>query len=110
MRWYKNFYAGKSIEKKKQKIKWKVNHNAGQLEIYLITLAANKENLLDIIPSWELMQKYYPKKNLYILGIAGGYEEALELAGSIVTEVYQKTNGFNLHQFFQKEQNRKSME
>ncbi len=33
-----------------------------QIGIYVITLASNTQNLLDIIPSYELMQKGYPKK------------------------------------------------
>lgn len=94
MRWYDDLYVGESIIHKKSKIKWKILHNAGQINIYVITLASNPKNLLDIIPSQELLQKAYPKKDLYVVGLAKGYDEALEVAASIVDEVYQKTGGF----------------
>lgn len=62
MIWYKDLYVGESIVHKTKKVKWKIMHNAGQIGIYVITLASNTQNLLDIIPSYELMQKGYPKK------------------------------------------------
>ena len=76
MEWDKNLYVGSSISHKKNRIKWKIIHNAGQLDIYVIALASNPKNLLDVIPAWELMQKHYPKKGKYIVGLAGSYDEA----------------------------------
>ena len=102
MEWYENLYAGKSVLPKKQKVKWKIVHHAGQLRVYVITLASNEKNLLDIIPSRELLQKYYPKKDLYIIGLAGNYKEAVELACQIVSEVYQKTGGFDVRSYIRK--------
>lgn len=94
MIWYDKLYVGESIIHKTNKVRWKIRHNAGQINIYVITLPSNRDNLLDIIPSQELLQKAYPKKNLYIIGLAKGYEEAIELAGSIVAEVYCHTGAF----------------
>ena len=94
MRWYEDLYAGESIRHKTEKIKWKIRHNAGQIHIYVITLASNPQNLLDIIPAQELMQKWYPKRDLYVVGLAHGYEEALEVVTQIIDEVYQQTGGF----------------
>ena len=65
MKWYDDLYVGESIVHKTNKIKWKIRHNAGQINIYVITLASGEKNLLDIIPSHELLQKGYPKKQLY---------------------------------------------
>ena len=94
MRWYKNLYAGESIARKKNRIKWKIIHNAGQIGIYVIALPSNRENLLDLIPAWELMQWHYPKGQLYIIGLAGNYDEAAELAAAIICEAYAETGSF----------------
>lgn len=99
MRWYHNLYLGSSIAHKAEKIKWKIRHNAGQIDIYVITLASNPKNLLDMIPAQELMQKAYPKENLYIIGLARGYEEAIELIRQIIDEVYQKTGVFSVSSY-----------
>ncbi len=100
MIWDREFYAGESIARKKRKIKWKICHNAGQLDIYVITLSSNPQNLLDIIPSWEIMQKYYPQADLLVVGIDKGYDNALELAGRIVMDVYDRTGDFHVRDYF----------
>lgn len=94
MTWYEDLYVGESIVHKTKKVKWKICHNAGQIGIYVITLASNENNLLDIIPAQELLQKGYPKQNLHVIGLAKGYDEAVEVAVSIVDEVYRSTGSF----------------
>lgn len=99
MKWYKNLYVGESIEHKKKKIIWKIKHNAGLLHTYIITFASNSDNLLDIIPSTDLMQKAYPKKDLLVIGLAGDYDEALELVRRIVNETYTETGSVNVYDY-----------
>ena len=90
MTWYDELYVGESIVHKTKRVKWKIDHNAGQIGIYVIAPASNDKNLLDIIPAAELLQKGYPKKDLKIAGLAGSYDEAL----AIVDEVYRNTGAF----------------
>ncbi|MCI8485201.1 MAG: hypothetical protein HFH41_12830 [Lachnospiraceae bacterium] len=104
MTWYKEFYAGESIAGKKDRVKWKIRHRVGQIDIYVITLSSHPGNLLDIIPSWELMQKYYPKSELFVVGVDKGYENAMELAGAIVMDVYRETGDFKVRDYFLEKQ------
>ncbi len=99
MRWYHKLYIGKTARKKRYKIVWKVKHRAGMLGIYLITLASNKENLLDIIDASLLLQPYYKKEDIFIVGIACGYDEAVEVVTKIIEELYNETGDFNIRQF-----------
>lgn len=110
MIWYDDLYVGESIIHKKNKIKWKIRHNAGQLNIYVIALASNEKNLLDIIPSRELLQKGYPQKNLSIVGLAKGYDEAINVAVSIVDEVYRQTGTFALRAYLSQKRRKASVE
>jgi hypothetical protein len=96
MKWYDQLYVGDSIASKVNRIKWKINHNAGTVSIYVVTLASNPDNLLDIIPARELMQKGYPKKDLMIIGIAKGYKEALLVVQRVIEDTYRKTNDVNV--------------
>ena len=104
MIWYKEFYAGESIGDKKEKVKWKILHNAGQLDIYVIALSSNPANLLDIISAKELMQKSYPKQDMLVIGVDKGYDNALELAGKIILEVFQKTGSLDVRDYFLRQQ------
>ena len=108
MKWYDNLYVGESIQHKVEKIKWKIRHNAGQIEIYVIAIASNPQNLLDIIPAQELMQRGYPKKDLYIIGLAHGMKEAHEVVTQIIDEVYQNTGGFDIIPYLQAKKDSKN--
>lgn len=100
MDWYQEFYAGESIAGKKEKVKRKILRDAGMMNIYIIALSSNPENLLDIIPSWELMQNCYPKSELLVVGVDRGYENAIELASVIIMDVYQETGTFQVRDYF----------
>lgn len=108
MRWYENLYVGESIRHKADKVKWKIRHNAGQIDIYVIAIASNPQNLLDIIPAQELMQKGYPKKELFVIGLAHGMGEAHEIVKEIIDEVYQKTGGFSILSYLQTKKDSKN--
>ncbi len=99
MKWYKDLFIGESVTGKIKKIKWKVEHNAGMLCTYVITFPSNSDNLLDMIPTRELLQKGYPQKDLHIIGIAGNYDEAVELVAQIVEETYNNTGGTDVYAY-----------
>lgn len=108
MKWYKHLYVGNSLIGKVHKIKWKINHNAGTVSVYVIALASNPDNLIDIIPARELLQKAYPKDDMFIVGIAKGYDEAIGVVQRIIDETYLMTKTVNVAQYL-KENRRKSL-
>lgn len=94
--WYRDLYVGESAREKLDKIRWKVQHYAGDLRIYLITMPTNEDNSLDILHEAHLKQSYYKKKDIYVVGVALSYEEALQVVTNIVEEVYTKTKGADI--------------
>ena len=108
MKWYGDLYVGESIRHEVDKIKWKIKHNAGQINIYVIALASNPQNLLDIIPAQELMQKGYPKQDMYVIGLACGIEEAQLVVKQIIGEVYRETAGFRILPYLQTKKDSKN--
>ena len=48
MIWYDDLYLSENIEKKADKIKWKITHNAGMLHMYVISLPQNNDSLLEL--------------------------------------------------------------
>lgn len=50
MNWVKDLYTTPTMEKKKIRIKWKINHRAGVLGVYLLILPVEENNAqLEII-------------------------------------------------------------
>lgn len=90
MKFYKNLYCSNNIITKKTKICRKLKRNIGQLNIYIILLG-NGTNQLEIIHCAYLQQKYFDKKELFIVGIADGYFEAVLIVQRITEDVVNQT-------------------
>ncbi|MEG1847499.1 MAG: hypothetical protein RRX92_03275 [Lachnospiraceae bacterium] len=99
MRFYKELYVSDNCIEKKNKICWKLKHHAGQLNIFVITLAPGND-LLEIYHCAYLQQRYYKRTEQFIIGIAGGYEEAIALSTKIIDEVYQNTGTTDVKRYF----------
>lgn len=108
MRWYRKLYVSEAIGDKAGRIKWKINHNSGTVSVYVIAFASNPDNLLDIIPAWQLMQKGYPKKDLKIIGLAKGYDDAIALVQQIVEETYANTGDVDVWSYLKEERRREA--
>lgn len=96
MRWYDMLWVGPQAEKKRRRLIQDVKKGAGMPGAYLITLAENPKEMLDIIQA----RKSYLRDDLYIVGIAMGKQEALELVEKIVEYVYRCTGGVDIRNFF----------
>ena len=108
MKWYRKLYVSEAIGNKAGRIKWKSNHNAGTISVYVIAFASNPDNLLDIIPTWQLMQRGYPKKELKIIGLAKGYDDAVALVQRIVEETYEHTGSVDVWSYLKEERRREA--
>ena len=103
LNWYKGLYVGNNAKKKKKNLIRKISQGAGVVDVYLITLAANHRDQLDIFPANELMQKARRKNCPVIVGLACGYWEALELVEAMVQQTYRETATGNVRQWLEKQ-------
>lgn len=94
MKWYNNLYVGEKAKKRKHKIVMRALLHKPQIGIYMITLPVNESNALEIYPSCILLQKHYRKKDMFIVGIGEGREEALCVMQEIIMDCYNKTGQF----------------
>lgn len=99
MEWYEPLYVSDSMKKKKNRILWRLNHNAGILNGFLVTLAINEVNLLEIYPMREMKWNHYLRKNLTVVGITKTYEEAVEMVTAIVDMTYQSLHSSDVRTF-----------
>lgn len=100
MEFDKRLYVGESI-RNKRRVKWKLRHNAGQVRVFVIALAKG-EDQLEIYHCAFLQQKYYKDHPPYIVGIAGGYPEAVALVERMVMDIFEKTGNYNMKEYFLK--------
>ncbi|WP_330398706.1 hypothetical protein [Lacrimispora celerecrescens] len=100
--WFDRLYVGEKAKKKRYRIIQGIRRLKPGPGIYVITPAANGNNILDIYPAMTLLWPLYREEEFLILGIASGYWEALEVAGNIIGDMYRKTGGFDLSAFIGK--------
>ncbi len=104
MRYYHTLYMDEKIRTKKDEILEKIARDTWQLEKYLIVLTKNEQNQLELFNSALLLQKAIAKEDLFVVGIASGYEEALELVEKITREVYDETKGTDIRNYILQKQ------
>ena len=98
MRYYKHVYLADGI-KKKEKIIRKLEEKKLQMNIHIITLARNEKNQLEIYNSMILLQPDFPHDDFFVVGLAKGYEDAVEMVEEIAREVYNKTKGADIRSY-----------
>ena len=102
MYFYKNLYAGPSI-RDPEEVKRKLMRGEGQFTIYVLALSPSipgpGSNQLEILHCVNLQQPYYKKYPPYIIGIAAGRTEAVELVQRLVQEAYDHTGSADVRAY-----------
>ena len=84
MRFFQDLYLGEKISPKIDQTMKKLNKDIVVPELYLITMTNNPDNMLEIVPQWENLQKGYPNTDIKVVGLAQGKKEAFVVVQSIV--------------------------
>ena len=100
MRFAINLYTTEKTKKTLSQIMGKLNSRKLQPKIWIITIAANEQNLLDVFHSIHYMQPLFEKLNPDIVGIAENEEAAKELVVQITEDVYRETGSFDVRSYF----------
>ena len=95
-----NLYLGEGIASEKlDKIKKRLEKKPLLANVYLITPARNPADQLDIFDARQLVQPHYKNEEFLVLGIASGYEEALQLIEQIAGECLEARGDCNLREY-----------
>lgn len=99
MEFYRRLFFGPQIKKRRKEILWKLKHGKPLHGIFLITLPSNEQNLLDILPANLLLQPYYKRQEIFILGAGKGRAETLELLRAFVERIYAETGDVKISEY-----------
>ena len=101
MRWAVNLYTTEKTKKQLPRIIHKLKIRKMQPGIWLITLASNEKNLLDMFHAVYYVQPMLQKMNPDIVGIAENQDAAKELIVKITEDVYRKQENFDMKSYFE---------
>ena len=99
MKFYKNLYVQENLEKKKDKIIHKLKQKKVLLSCYVVALASNPENQLDIYSSKYLFQPGFSTDNLFVVAIVKSYDDALEFVEKLLKDVYNETKRTDMRSY-----------
>lgn len=99
MKWYRDLYLDERIKKSKEQLIKKAETNAGLPGIYLITLAANGRDLLDVFAADLLFFPALHGRCPMIVGAAKGKDAAVSLAAKIAMEAYRSSGNFDIPRY-----------
>lgn len=78
--YHTDLYLGESIRRDKlDKIKKKLENRPLLSGVFVVALSKNPSDQLEIYGARQLAQGYYVKNPPYVVGLAGNYDEAVEM-------------------------------
>lgn len=100
LKFAQNLYLGEGIALEKlDKLKKRLNKKPLLANVYLITSARNPADQLDIFDARQLVQPHYKDEEFLVLGMASGYEDALQLIERITGECLKARGDCNLREY-----------
>ena len=102
MKWYHELYVGKNALKRKPEIQRTVEQEQNMLMLYLITLAPDLRNQLEIITPTVFYQQAKRWGDPMIVGIAWGMREAKEVLVQMTEDVYRELGRLDYRSYFER--------
>ena len=98
MTFNKKLYLDEYTNRYRTRIMKKLRAGKLCMGIYIICVSSSEHDLLDIIPSYMMFSPM--SREQLVVGIASSKEDAFELCRHIVDDVYTRTSGYDLKQYF----------
>lgn len=102
MIWYDRLYVGKRIAPRAERIRKRLDSGRTDLDHYIITIARNPSDMLDIMNTSYLAQDSLRKRVPMIVALAADRAEAEELLLEITEDCVRDTGEADLRKYLQK--------
>lgn len=101
--WYPNLYIDKMMKvgNLSRRVKRSLNHGRTPVPCFLITLAVNESNELEIIHTANLKQKSVYARTPMIVGMALTHEKAVDLVVEITEQVLEETGDVKIRKYLE---------
>lgn len=96
IRCYCDLYVSDSLEEKKNKVLKNLMDHKLQPSVYILTLSQGEQNHLEFFSALLLKQHVFDHAELFVVGIADSYDDAVDLVEEITREVLAETGGTNI--------------
>lgn len=99
--WYRGLYMDEEVKKHPEKCKKRVSRRRPwKKSYYALLLAENPDNLFEIIDTRQLFFRRYHYLDMYVVGLAAHYSEAVVLLQQILEEIWHADASFAPREYF----------
>lgn len=99
--WYHDLYMDEIVAKNPSRCKKRVEQRKPwKRSYYAVTLAANKQNLFEIMDTRQLFFRRYAYLDIHVIGLAHCYESALTLLTQMIMDVLAKQGDIRPAEYF----------
>lgn len=99
MKYCNDLYFSERLARRREKILDRLKRKKYVPELYLLLIPADGRNQLEIVSTLYFLQPDYPEEDAYVAGIAGNYDDALDMVEEISAEVYRETGDLNIREY-----------
>ena len=96
-------YVADDLLKSKRKVLKKLKQGKLQHGVCVITLPLGDEDMLEIYPSYILLQKIYKELDITVVGVAGEQSVAISLVERMTMDCLKTNSDANVRAFFEKD-------
>ena len=104
MKFYNNLYVSEGLKKKKEKWMKRIEVGKYPLQAYILAVCEAGDDQLEFYSAKMLYQSIVPTENVFIVGLAESYMDAIYLVEEITKEVFAKTGEANLRSYLLQQQ------
>lgn len=99
IKFYCDLYVSECWREKKNKIIKKLKENRIQPQVYIVALSQGDQNELEFFSSILFKQHVFDNAEVFVVGIANGYDEALFMVRDITKQIYTETGTADLRKY-----------
>jgi hypothetical protein len=99
MRIRKKLYVSEALEGKEKKMIRRIRKGRFPLNLYVLAVPEDDGEQLEFYDSMMLSQSCYRKQDSLIVGLAFGYDEAVDIVLQITKEALENTGDVNLRKY-----------
>lgn len=96
LKWYSGLYVGEQARRRINRIQKKIEHGRHMPDVWLISLASNGRDQLDIFDARDLLQPAFRARCPMIVGVAYDRYEAIQLVVRMAEEAYAERQDGNI--------------
>lgn len=96
----KRLYISDAVKGNSERILKKIEKAKLQKGIFVMSIANEQNQLIDIAPAYIYLQPYYKDKCIQIVGLAASKSDGINLLEKMILDCYKSGNEYNLKAYF----------